>query len=299
MLKHQNETPVTPNRCVVLGAHGFVARYVINALRGGGSSVLELSSTDVDLCQPESVDQLQEIFQSDDSVVFVSALTPDKGRDIRTLMRNLSMAEHVCAAMSVSPCSHLVYVSSDAVYRDDVALVRETSCCDPSSFHGVMHLARERMLQKTAQDAGVPLAILRGSLLYGAGDTHNGYGPNRFLRTALDSRSITLFGGGEEKRDHMWVGDLATLITSCLTHRSDGILNVATGQSVSFFDAAQVIGALVGNDVRIEQKPRGVAITHRNFDVTACLKSFPSFQYALFKNGIAETHQVVVRTTAS
>ena len=255
MLKHRNETPVIPDRCVVLGAHGFIARYVVSALRDGGAPVLALPSTDIDLCQRESVDQLKKILRPNDSVVFVSALTPDKGRDIRTLMRNLSMAEHVCAAVSAVPCSHLVYVSSDAVYRDDLAFVRETSCCDPLSFHGVMHLARERMLQKTAQDIGMPLAVLRSSLLYGAGDTHNGYGPNRFLKTALDSRAITLFGGGEETRDHVWVGDLAALIKSCLTHRSDGTLNVATGQSVSFYDVAQMVVTLVGNDVREDFYP--------------------------------------------
>jgi len=45
-----------------------------------------------------------------------------------------------------------------------------------------MHRTRELML---AAEAKAPLAILRLTAVYGAGDTHNSYGPNRFLRQAL------------------------------------------------------------------------------------------------------------------
>ena len=47
------------------------------------------------------------------------------------------------------------------------------------------------------------LAILRPTLIYGAGDPHNGYGPNRFRRLAATGKPIILFGEGEERRDHV------------------------------------------------------------------------------------------------
>src|SRR2546428_337223 len=84
-----------------------------------------------------------------------------------------------------APAAQVVYVGTDAVYDDDTNPVRESSPCQPSSFHGTMHLARERMLIETLRPARTPLAMLRPSLLYGPGDTHNGYGPNRFVRSAL------------------------------------------------------------------------------------------------------------------
>src|SRR5437588_12027530 len=111
-------------------------------------------------------------------------------------MRNLSMVQNVAAFLEETQCAHVVYISSDAVYADDANPVRETSCCDPSSFHGLMHLARERMLIPTLRKSQTPLLLLRPSLLFGARDTHDGYGPTRFLRTALADRTITLFGGG-------------------------------------------------------------------------------------------------------
>jgi len=52
----------------------------------------------------------------------------------------------------------------------------------------------------------IPLAILRPTLVYGAGDPHNGYGPNRFRRLASANQPIVLFGEGEERRPAVLAG---------------------------------------------------------------------------------------------
>ena len=289
MIEHLHQTPESPARVVALGASGFVGGALVSHLRGLGVDTVPLSSSDVDLCRPESVDLLKNRLRKDDALVFISALTPDRGRDIRTLMKNLAMGEHVCEALSASPCAHVVYVSSDAVYADDVNPVRETSCCSPSGFHGLMHLAREQMLSFTLVKSGTPLLILRPSLLYGAKDTHNGYGPNRFLRQARGGQPVTLFGQGEEKRDHVHVEDVARLIGLGLTHRSRGALNVATGASVSFMDAARAIFERLGVEANLNCLPRSQPITHRHFDVALTHRAYPSFVYTSLTDGLAKT----------
>jgi nucleoside-diphosphate-sugar epimerase len=293
MIQHNHVTPVPPSRVVVLGASGFVGKDLISHLATLGIATAPLSSADIDLCMPESITRLHRVLREDDALVIVSAITPDKGRDIRTLMQNLTMGEHVSTFLQDATCSHVVYISSDAVYKDGVNPIREVSCCEPSSFHGLMHLARERMLSHTLQSRGIPLMILRPSLLYGPHDTHNGYGPNRFLRTTQEERKITLFGNGEEKRDHVYVKDFSRLTGLCLTHRSRGVLNVATGASMSFFDVAQHIATLHTEKVQIECLPRAVPITHRHFDTVATLKAFPSFRYLPVSTGLTETYKAL------
>ncbi len=288
MIQHHYPEPTAPARVVVLGASGFVAGDLLAHLARLGVETVAVSSSKADLRKPSSVAALRAILRPDDALVFVAALTPDRGRDIRTLMMNLAMAEHVCSALEQTPCRHVVYVGSDAVYADDVNPVRESSCCDPSSFHGLMHLARERMLISTLKKSKTPLLLLRPSLLFGARDTHNGYGPNRFLMTALSERKITLFGGGEEKRDHVAINDLSRLISLALRHRSEGVLNVATGQSTSFHDPARRIADLVGGDVRVETTPRQNPITHRHFDVTRTWRAFPEFTFTPLETALAE-----------
>ena len=294
MMKHHHVTPVPPSRVVVLGASGFVGKNLVSHLTGLSIATVALSSAEIDLCQPESVTALQRVVGEDDALVIVSAITPDKGKDIHTLMKNLKMGEHVSDFLEQAACSHVVYISSDAVYEDNANPVRETSCCNSSSFHGLMHLARERMLVYALGKSGVPLLCLRPCALYGADDTHNSYGPNRFLRTARLERKITLFGNGEEKRDHVYIRDFGRLVGLCLMHRSEGILNVATGRSISFFDLAQMVNGLCENEVQIECLPRGMPITYRHFDTALTLKAFPSFQYTSLRTGLSETLEAML-----
>ena len=293
-LVHRHIVPVPPSRVVVLGSRGFVGSRTVAYLESLGMPVEPVASTDIDLCEPGSVDLLKERIRPDDVLVFVSALTPDRGRDVRTLMRNLKMAEHVAGALTAAPCAHVVYVGSDAVYTDEANPVNEASVQSPSSFHGLMHFARERMLRESLKGSATPLVCLRPSLLYGAGDTHNGYGPNRFLRTALAEGTITLFGNGDEKRDHVFVDDVAQMIGLAIQHRSEGALNVATGVSASFADVAACIVARSGGTVRIEHAARGAGpVTHRHFDVTATLRAWPDFRFTPLAEGIGHSWQVM------
>jgi nucleoside-diphosphate-sugar epimerase len=289
MLTHRFPEPVVPARVVILGSRGFVGGHLSRHLREAGVPLLDVPSSDIDLTAASSVEGLAERLRPDDSLVFVSALTPDKGRDAATMMRNLRMGEHVCAALGASPCAHVVYISSDAVYADEANPVRETSCTSPSSFHGTMHFVRERMLVEAARAAKVPLALLRPSLLFGPGDTHNGYGPNRFVRTAAAEGRIALFGQGEEKRDHVFISDVARLVDLTLRHRSEGILNVATGAATPFGDLAAKIAALANGAVRIDPSPRapGAAIVHRHFDISALAHAWPGFRYTPVEEGLA------------
>ena len=289
MIRHLEPEPSSPQRVVVLGASGFVGRDLARHLLEQGIETAALSSADVDLSRPESVEQLRYTVREGDALVIVSAITPDKGKDIRTLMRNLEMGEHVSAFLEGAACSHVVYISSDAVYADDANPVRENSCCDPSSFHGLMHLVRERMLASAVQKRKTPFLILRPCAIYGASDTHNSYGPNRFLRTAIKEHKIKLFGQGEEKRDHVYIKDVSRLASLCLAHRSEGVLNAATGNSVSFLDLAEMIAGLCGDGVQVEGSPRANPITHRHFDIAMTVKAFPSFRYTALPDGLSET----------
>ena len=111
------------------------------------------------------------------------------------------------------PPAHLLYISSDAVYADDANPVTEQSAVAPSTSHGMMHAARELMFRSEVK---APFAALRPTLIYGARDPHGGYGPNRFRRQAAEGGPITLFGEGEEKRDHVAVEDVARLAVRIL-----------------------------------------------------------------------------------
>ena len=288
MLEHQMPEPRNPDRIVVIGGSGFIGTALTTRLREQNTEVLSLSSKDLDLADPASVEKLAGMLKPEDSLVMLSALTPDKGRGIVSLMRNLSMAQTVCGALEKSPCSHVLYFSSDAVYPYIEALITNDSPAAPTDLYGAMHRTREIMFQEAITG---PLAILRTTLVYGHGDPHNSYGPNRLRRIAAKEGKITLFGDGEETRDHIFVDDLVSLIAMVLSHCSSGVLNAATGQSISFFDLAHLVAKQFDDQVDIICTPRANPITHRAFDPTICQKAFPSFKFTPLKEGIARVHR--------
>jgi UDP-glucose 4-epimerase len=272
----------------VLGSRGFVGSAILAHLEELGWPVAAISSLDVDLTLDGAAESLTERLHPDDALVFVSALTPDRGRDAVTLERNVRMVRMVAEAVSAAPVAHVVNIGTDAVYADDANPVRETSCAQPSSLHGAMHLVREVMLSDVCGGSNVPLALLRPSLLYGPGDTHNGYGPNRFARTAVADGRIALFGEGEEQRDHVYIDDVARVVAGVLERGSTGTLNVATGKAASFREAAETVAALAG-DVVVEGSPRANPITHRHFDPIGMVQAFPTFAWTPLADGLAES----------
>jgi nucleoside-diphosphate-sugar epimerase len=274
----------------VLGAGGFLAPELVRLLEQDGIPVRAIGSVEVDLTSDAAVEKLAAEFRPDDSVVMAAALTPDKGRDIRALMKNLRMAETVCAALERVKPAHFLYISSDGVYDGRFSSVLdEESPCEAEDLYCVMHIAREKMLGQTCRARNLPFAVIRPCAIYGPADTHNSYGPNRFIRSARQSGKITLFGGGEEKRHHVYVEDVAEIIRLCILHGSTGVINAVTGDSVSFCEIAEKIAAATGTTVTIERLPRGAPVVHRNFDTSALVRAFPYFRVTPLDLGLSRT----------
>lgn len=292
MITHQNIQPQKPTRVALLGARGFIGTAIRSQIEAQGIPVIALTSAELDLAETTAADKLAALLKPSDAVVMLAALTPDKGRDITTLMKNLAIMQNVCAAIGKSGCAHLVYFSSDAVYDTAVSRVTEDTPASPQDLYGVMHYAREIMARSLAK---IPVLVLRPTLIYGLGDTHNSYGPNRFRRAAQKDGKITLFGGGEETRDHIHVDDVAALTVRCLLSKSTGTLNVATGVSKSFHELAQLVAKQFNNSIEIIVTPRANPITQRHYGVTNLIKAFPDFRFITPEDGIARVHKESTR----
>lgn len=262
-------------RAVVFGASGFIGKAIISRLAKANIPVLILTSKELDLSNPQSIEKIGALVKPTDSVILLSALTPDKGKDIATFNKNIAMMANLMAALKTSGCVHFIYFSSDAVYSSQSVYVNENTPAAPEDLYGLMHRTREIM----GKELTIPYLILRPTLVYGDGDTHNAYGPNRFLRSAFSSGKISLFGGGEELRDHIAVEDVAELVILCLENKAQGILNLATGNSTSFFQVATLVKSKLPLNIQIEKSTRQNPIWHRHFDITNLIKRFPKFRF--------------------
>lgn len=287
MLEHLHDMPRVPERVVVIGAGGFVGSAIVRAVERRSVPLLALDRTDVDLLADGAAKALAALLRPTDSVVAVAALAPVKSLEM--LRDNLTVIQAMAEAVAAVSPAHLLNIGSDAVFADGPVPLDEDSPKAPFSLHGVMHLTREVVFSELK----IRLATLRPTLIYGAADPHNGYGPNRFRRLAAEGKDVVLFGEGEERRDHILVDDVAELAARILMHGSAGSLNAATGKVWSFREIASMVADLCGGAVAIKGSPRQGPMPHngyRPFDPAATFAAFPDFRYTPLPEGLAKVH---------
>jgi len=284
LLKHKNSEPVRPRRVVVLGGYGFLGSHLVQELRSQGVESVAISRQDVDLAEPAVAERLAALLLPTDSVVMLAALKVGRRQDEDAYRLNICMAENVRGALVAKGCQHLIYLSSDAVYSYQSELISESSELAPSSLYAKMHLEREALFASIPDST---TCILRIAQVYGVGDPHEAYGPGRMIRTALRENRISLFGDGEDRRDHIHVSDVVSVICDVLALRSFGLANLATGQSHSFFWIANAISTLLPPQVSIEREKREQPLFHRSFDIAELKQAFPSFMPLKLEDGLA------------
>lgn len=285
MLTLNSHKPTNPERVVIMGAGGFVGRASADKLKTDGVKVVALTRKEVDLLAADAAQKLAAQLTPATTLVVTSALAPVKNTPM--LLDNLRMMQAVIEAVKAKPVAHLVYISSDAVYSDSDKPMTEASPAEPGSLHGVMHLAREVMLKNEL--ASIPQAFVRPTLIFGPGDPHNGYGPNRFIRLAKAGQEIKLFGEGEERRDHIFIEDVAEIVRRVVLHRATGVVNAVSGTVTSFKEIALMASARFEPRVKVTGTPRVGAMPHngyRAFDTALVQKLFPDFKPVALDAGL-------------
>ena len=245
------------NRIVILGGNSFVASNLISLLKKNKIKFLPIFKKNIDLTKVNSIQKLTKILKKDDSLVFISAIAPVK--NYKMLIQNLDMCRNVFEVLKKKKISYLLYVSSDAVYSDSKKLITEQSDTKPENLHGFMHLMRENILKLLS----IKLCIVRPTLVYGSNDTHNGYGPNQFIRLAQSNQKISLFGKGEERRDHIHVNDVGNAIYFLVNKRYVGTVNLVSGSTISFFKIAQKIKDIY--KIKLRYIKRKVPMPHNGY----------------------------------
>ncbi|MBI1910255.1 MAG: NAD(P)-dependent oxidoreductase [Deltaproteobacteria bacterium] len=270
---------MTSQRVIILGHTGFVGKALFNFLKSDDKDIHGFSSSTLDLRRFDSLSCLDPLIHNKTTLIFTSALTPDKGATLDVLKTNLDMSMNLAKYLEKHPVEQCIYLSTDAVYPLSEKAITETSGIEPSSFNALAKYAGERILNRVSETTGLPLLILRLNPVYGFGDTHGSYGPNLFMRSIFQEKRVRLFGDGEDKRDHLYINDAVRLIAHFVQNKTTGLYNLAMGQSYSFAKIVEILQRSVPFSFSIEKLPRKVPLTHRHFDVSNLLRVVPGFRY--------------------
>jgi len=282
---HRSEESYESKRVIVIGKSGFLGSELLLSLAAIDIEAVGIGRDDVDLTSPLAITYLANFVRDNDIVVFASADVPVKS--LEQFERNLSMLRNFLDGIKGKKLNQLVYISSDAIFADSGQPLTEKSPRGPENLHGLMHMVREVALQSS--EFKEILCIARPTIIYGAKDPHNSYGPCSFMRLVNRAEEIVLFGNGEEERDFIHISDVAAIVTNIIQSRSTGALNLATGEVHSFFEIAELTQEIARSKSLVLSKPRVGAMPHngyRPFDITNLKLAFPEFSPITLNEGL-------------
>ncbi len=285
MIKFLNKKNKKPSRVLVIGSSGIISKNICNKLSELSINYKVIGRKQINLkTDSKAAAKISKTLKKGDTILLLAAEAPVK--NIETLINNIQILNSVIEGIEVNKVSNIIYVSSDAVYSDSSQKIKENSKTVPSNFHGMMHVIREKILLNKYKKK---LAIVRPTMIYGKYDNHDGYGPNKFFRLALNGSKILLFGRGEERRDHVYIDFVINALIKCITKKAVGTVNLVSGEVKSFKKIALEVIKTTNSSSKIGYIKRIGAMPHngyRPFNNYLLKKKFKSIKNYNYKNGI-------------
>lgn len=272
----QNGDYFSHKEIVVIGSSGFIGKKLCLRLSTLKAKFISISSSDIDLTSEDSSSKIKSLLHSDTILIILASIPPDKSRDFSTFKKNLDMANNICNAILNTQIHHLLYLSSDAVYSRSFNKISAETPTSPDDLYGIMHRTREVLFAEAAKNT--KYTVIRSTMVIGSGDTHDAYGPNRFVREAIHSKKITLMGNGEDTKDFIPINNLIELIIICIKKSLVGNFLAASGNSYSFKQIADIISSSIEMQICIENLPRTQQLSLRSFDLSDTPKDFRIYQ---------------------
>jgi nucleoside-diphosphate-sugar epimerase len=258
-------------RLLLTGASGFLGRRVARLLTARGEDVVAMSRVapgpagaqtgrfvSADLTDPDSLARAAREIGDVDAIVHLAAVVPKTpDQDVAEYMFSTNVAGTVNLFRAFAGGSpQAVLASSAEVYGSPQgsAPIGEDVQPDPITFYAASKVAAEVFCRTWERHEQRPVAILRFTVLYGAGDTISRALPS-FIRSAVRGERPQVFGG-EELRDYLHIDDAAAAVCLAVSGRLSGTYNVGSGSGIAVRDAAQQVLTVAGADSASEILPR-------------------------------------------
>jgi len=259
-------------RILVTGGAGFIGSHVVDAYIAAGHEVAILDNFStgqvgnvntaaavhrVDLRDQPRVEQTVSEFRPEvvnhhaaQSEVPKSVADPafDAAVNIVGALNLLKAgAAHGVRKVIFSSTGGALYGEPDVVPADEDHPVR------PLSPYGTSKFAFEQYLGMFRRTFGLDYTVLRYANIYGPRQdfyAEEGRVIAIFASRMLEGKPVTIDGTGEQSRDMLHVGDVATANLAALEHGSAGTFHVSTGIPVSINDLFRKLALLT--DYRLE-----------------------------------------------
>jgi UDP-glucose 4-epimerase len=269
---------------LVTGGAGFIGSALVRLLAERGDQVRVLD--DLSIGSPRYLDgvphelvrasladpaAVSDAVRGTDGVVHLAARAgiPDSVADpLGTHDANVTQTLRLLDAARLAGTRRFILASSNAAAGDHEPPADETDLPHPLSPYGASKLAGEAYCQAFAATYGIAACALRFSNAYGPRSLHKKSVVAAWLRAALAGEPLVIHGDGEQTRDFVFSGDLATAIAAALDAPeatvSGELFQAGTGRETTINALAAAIGGAVGRRLEIVHRPARPGDVRRN-----------------------------------
>lgn len=264
-------------KVLVTGGAGFIGSHLVRKLIFTGHEV-----TVLDNLSTGSLDHLPQsgfLFWKDDirnksirskiisghfdAIVHLAAQTmvnSSISNPFFDMEENIVGLVNILEAARYGDIHRIVFSSTAAVYGDvkeDCLPIYEDAKLNPMSFYGLSKVTSEKYLDMYHRLYDLNYIILRFSNVYGErqGDKGEGGVISIFSKQINKNKSIKIFGNGNQTRDFIYAGDIASGICCALsTKYINNIYNLRTGKEISLNGLLNYLKDIAKVSINIEYK---------------------------------------------
>ena len=239
-------------KVLITGASGFIGSNLVGRLRQEGSRI---DTYDIqnghDITDTKTLGET--IKRGYDVIFHMAAISgPTNIQTAKTFQVNTFATLDICEMLSkYSPKTKLILSSSRLEYgRVKYLPVDEKHPTEPTTSYGLSKLAATQLALIYHLKNKLDVTVFRTSNVYGP-HVKNGFKGynivNYFIDQSLKNADLTIYGGGKQERDYVYVDDLIDAFILGLDKKAGGqIYNLGYGKGISLKNMAALIIKITG-----------------------------------------------------
>lgn len=257
---------------LVTGGAGFIGSHLVRTLQASGERVTVLDNFSTGLLanlpagtrvieMDVNSQELETVFAAGhfDAIVHLAGQTTVHiSMDKPSLdgEENIIGSIHVLEQARRYGVKRVIFASTAASYgnvAEDRLPIVESEPLAPMSFYGLSKVTVEHYLRLYQQAFGLGYVVLRFANVYGErqGDGGEGGVISIFAKRLAEGKELTIYGDGQQTRDFIYAGDIATGIYAALTTKHvNHTYNLSTQSETSLNELVQILGEVAGRELQ-------------------------------------------------
>lgn len=171
--------------------------------------------------------------------------------------------------------NHFIFASSSATVGECDPPTHENLVPSPISPYGASKLAGEGYCRAYYKAFGIQTVALRFGNVYGLHSKHKNSVVAKFIKQALEGKTLEIYGDGNQTRDFIYIDDLirAVRLASSVSNAGGEIFQIATNAETTVAEMADQLITILANEgiknVKIKHSAPRKGDIFRNYSDTS------------------------------